>query len=74
MPSMYVAFSSGNNYFSRQPIKALETNSIFMGSYKIKAVNLIEPKCYFYKGNLFLNHDLSCIKHFMWQWAAPEPH
>ena len=24
----------------------------------------MEPKFYFYKGNLFLNHDLSCIKTF----------
>lgn len=42
--------------------------------HNIEAVNLIEPKFYFYKGNLFLNHDLCHIKHFMWQEAAPEPY
>ena len=54
-------FSIGNNYFSRQPIKASETNGIFIYSYNIKAVNFIESEFYFYKGNLFLNHDLPHI-------------
>lgn len=65
MPSAYTAFSSGNNYFSLQTIKTSDTNDIFMCSYNIKAVNMIEAKFYFYKGNLSWDHDLRHIKHFL---------
>jgi hypothetical protein len=65
MSSLYTAFSSENNYFSRQCTKASKTNDIFMCSDNIKAVNLIKPKFYFYKGNLVLNDNLYFIKHLM---------